>query len=285
MIEHDREAEMILEKQDIKKTGKPVEVIYSTCEGLLKMSRFTDSLREIMSLIQKQYEYPVDIEFTCNFTGQGDFLLNLLQCRPLQVGGFGAEIKIPDINDKNIFFKLSGATMGGAIKREIDKVIQVDPAGYFGLAYRQKYNIARIIGRLNQHFRQDHSVMLLVPGRIGTTSPETGITVTFAEISNIAIICEVPYREAGYMPELSFGSHFFNDLVESGIFYAGIFEGESTKIYNAGFFAKMKNILTDVCSDCSQYLDIVRVYDTSGTGLAIYSDLISGRTVCGVMGR
>ena len=285
MVEHDREAERILEKQDSNITEKPAEVIYSTCEGLLKMPRLTDSLKEIMSTIQKHYEYPVDIEFTCNFTENGDFLLNLLQCRPLQVGGFGAEIKIPDINDKNVFFELSGATMGGAVKREIGKVIQVDPAGYFSLAYRQKYNIARIIGKLNQLLRQDHSVMLLVPGRIGTTSPETGISVTFAEISNIDIICEVPYREAGYMPELSFGSHFFNDLVESGIFYAGIFEGESTKKYNAGFFAKMKNILVDVCSDCSTYQDIVGVYDTSETGLAIYSDLISGRTVCGVMGR
>ncbi|MBM3701104.1 MAG: phosphoenolpyruvate synthase, partial [Actinobacteria bacterium] len=282
MIEHDREAERILEKQDNKKAGKPAEIIYSTCDGLLKIPRFTDSLKQIMAIIQKHYEYPVDIEFTCNFTEQGDFLLNLLQCRPLQVGGFGAEIKIPCLDDKNIFFELSGATMGGPVKREIDKVIQIDPAGYFSLAYRQKSNIARIIGKLNQHFRQKNTVMLLVPGRIGTTSPETGISVTFAEISNINIICEVPYREAGYMPELSFGSHFFNDLIEAGVFYAGIFEGKSTKIYNAGFLGNMKNILVERCSDCSQYQDIIKVYDTSGTGLSIYSDLISGRTVCGI---
>ena len=118
-----------------------------------------------------------------------------------------------------IFFELAGGTMGGAVSQHIDFVIKVDPAGYYQFPYKKKYGIARIIGKLNQHFKNmGKTIMLLAPGRIGTKSPELGLTVSFAEISNINVVCEVSYKEAGYLPELSFGTHFFQDLVESGIF-------------------------------------------------------------------
>ena len=112
MLEHDWETESLLKEQ-----GRPQEIIFSTCEGLIKMDGFIDTLKKIMSVIQKEYSYPVDIEFTCNFTEQGDFLINLLQCRPLQVGGIGAKVAIPDIKDEKVFFELSGGTMGGAVSR------------------------------------------------------------------------------------------------------------------------------------------------------------------------
>jgi hypothetical protein len=205
MLEHDYDTERLLKEQ-----GKNVEIVFSTCDGLIKMKDFTDTLMQLMSVIQKEYNYPVDIEFTCNFTEQGDFLINLVQCRPLQVGGIGAKVTIPDIQDEKVFFELSGGTMGGAVVQPVDIVIQVDPEGYYQFPYKKKYNIARIIGRINQYFKgKEKTIMLLAPGRIGTTSPELGIPVSFAEISNIKVVCEVSYKDAGYMPELSFGSHLF----------------------------------------------------------------------------
>ncbi|MBE3101943.1 MAG: hypothetical protein IMZ47_06695 [Firmicutes bacterium] len=122
MFEHDYETERLLGEQ-----GKYEQIIFSTCEGLIKMEDFIDTLKQLMSVIQKEYNYPVDIEFTCNFTEQGDFLINLLQCRPLQVGGIGAKVTIPDIEDEKVFFELSGGTMGGAVGQPIDIVTQVDP--------------------------------------------------------------------------------------------------------------------------------------------------------------
>ncbi len=299
MVEHDHEAERLLEEQaGEENVKKKKEVLFSTCEGLLRMGDFTGSLRDMMSLIQKHYDYPVDIEFACNFTEEGDFLINLLQCRPLQTGGGGAKVKIPRIEDSRVFFELSGGTMGGALKKHIDTVIQVDPEGYCRLPYRKKYDIARSIGRLNHYFKdicedrgkagrknkdKENTVMLLAPGRIGTTSPETGVPVKFAEISNIDIICEVSYKKGGYMPELSFGSHFFNDLVEEGIFYAAIFEDDNIIRFDPDLFRDMKNMITDICEDLSDIRDIIRVYDVSNIGLAIYSDIMSGRSICGVV--
>ena len=278
MLEHDYETERLLKEQ-----GKPKEIVFSTCEGLIKMGDFTDTLKQLMSVIQKEYNYPVDIEFTCNFTEQGDFLINLLQCRPLQVGGIGAKVTIPDIQNEKVFFELSGGTMGGAVNQPIDIVIQVDPAGYYQFPYRKKYKIARIITKLNQHFKNTKkAIMLLAPGRIGTTSPELGVPVSFADISNFKVVCEVSYKDAGYMPELSFGTHFFHDLVETGIFYASIFEDDNTIKFNTDFFKNTKNILQDICTDCSEVMDIIKVYDVSNMGLVLFSDIISSKTICGI---
>jgi len=278
MLEHDYETEKLLKEQ-----GKPREIVFSTCEGLIKMVDFTNTLKQLMSVIQKEYNYPVDIEFTCNFTEQEDFLINLLQCRPLQVGGIGAKVTIPAIEDKKVFFELSGGTMGDAVAQHIDIVIQVDPEGYYQFPYKKKYSIARTIGRINQHFKnKEKAIMLLAPGRIGTTSPELGVPVSFAEISNFKVICEVSYKDGGYMPELSFGSHFFHDLVETGIFYASIFEDDNTVKFNINFFKNIKSILMDICPDCSEVMDIIKVYDVSNAGLILFFDMINNKTVCGI---
>jgi pyruvate, water dikinase len=277
MLEHDYETERLLRGQ-----GNPQEILFSSCEGLIRMEGFIETFRQLLSIIQKEYNYPVDIEFTCNFTEQGDFLINLLQCRPLQVGGMGAEITIPEIEDDKVFFDLSGGTMGGIVSQQIDIVIQIDPAGYFQFPYKKKYGIARTIGKINQYFKnKDKTIMLLAPGRIGTSSPELGLPVSFAEISNIKVVCEVSYKDAGYMPELSFGSHFFNDLVETGIFYASIFENNNTIKFNTDFFKDAKNVLANICIDCSEFTNIVKVYDISKQGLFLYSNIVSGRTICG----
>ena len=71
-------------------------------------------------------------------------------------------------------------------------------------------------------------MMLIVPGRIGTSSPELGVPTTFADISEFEAVCEVEEKEAGYNPELSYGSHIFQDLVEAEILYTAIFNNEKT---------------------------------------------------------
>ncbi|MBN1298545.1 MAG: phosphoenolpyruvate synthase [Actinobacteria bacterium] len=290
MVEHDYAAERIINEKHFSINK---EILFSTCEGLLKMKDFTGNMRDIMSLIQEKYNYPVDIEFTCNFSEHGDILINILQCRPLQLGGVGAKVNIPVINNKNIFFELLGSTMGGAIAKKIDSVILVDPKGYYHTSYKEKFSIARMIGKLNHCLKdtkresincsiKENAVMLIVPGRLGTRSPDTGVPVKFAEISNFNILCEIPYMEAGYNPELSFGSHFFQDLVESGIFYAAIMQNESTVKYNSVFFDNINNMLSKFIEYSDGVEDVLKVYDTSQSGLAVFSDIISGRTVCGI---
>lgn len=108
--------------------------------------------------------------------------------------------------------------MGPSGKRKIDIVVQIDPILYYQYPYRQKYEAAEALGKINRHYRgKGLGLLLMTPGRIGTSSPELGVPVTFGDISGFSAICEISESRAGYMPELSYGSHMFQDLVEARI--------------------------------------------------------------------
>ncbi len=278
MVEHDTERE-----SELRERGIYQDIIYTTCDNLLKNQDLVKMLKGIMAAITKEYDYPVDIEFAVNFNEEGEFVVNLLQCRPLQVGGLGVKVEIPEIREDQCFFALNGGTMGGAYYQPVDVVIQIDPKAYYEFPYNKKSNVARTIGKLNQYYKdKGKAIMLLVPGRLGTSSPELGVPVSFAEISNMKIACEVAYKGAGYMPELSFGSHFFQDLVETDIFYAAIFEDENTLIHNPNFFDGDKNILLDLVWADVEQKDIIKVYSIEDKGVSLISDVFSGKTVCGI---
>lgn len=109
--------------------------------------------------------------------------------------------------------------MGGSRAEDIDYVVFVDSRAYYEFPYKRKPDIAHIIGDINHHFRKSNqNLLLFVPGRIGTSSPELGVPVSFAAINHFCAICEMSDSEVGYMPELSYGSHMFQDLVEAEIF-------------------------------------------------------------------
>jgi hypothetical protein len=271
-------------EQELKKYGIEKEILYTTCDGILTYGDFLSDVRAILKTVEEVYQYPVDIEFAVNISQDGRFVINLLQCRPLQVGGSGIRVRLPEVPDTQTFFRLNGGTMGGAYYSEIDVVLRVDPKAYYECPYNLKPGIARLLGQVNQSFRDSgKTILLLVPGRLGTTSPELGVPVRFAEISNVNIACEVSYEGAGYLPELSYGSHFFQDLVEADIFYAAIFENkETTEYYDPNFFNDEPNGLRTAAPEApAEAENTVFVYDMSGKGLRIVSEIASGRTVCG----
>ena len=83
------------------------------------------------------------------------------------------------------------------------------------------------------------------------------------------------------MPELSYGSHMFQDLVEAEIFYTAIFDNSKTLYFNRDYFKENKNILADILPEYLEYADIVQVYDLRGKGLKLYSDVRNEKTVLG----
>jgi hypothetical protein len=219
----------------------------------------------------------VDIEFTGSFSQDG-FKVNLLQCRPLQTRGLGKSVDIPKINDINeCFFQSSGNFMGGNIRLSIDYVVMVDTKAYLALPEQDKHLIARQIGKINAALK-GKSVMLLGPGRWGTTTSSIGVPVHFSEICNMAVICEVADEALGFMPELSYGSHFFQDLVEMQIFYVAVFSGEKNVVYNPKYILANKNLYREICPDSKDLSDIIIVCKTNA--LQIYSDVVSQCVLC-----
>lgn len=250
LLSHDTEAESRLRER-----GEQREVLFADCQGIVNQTEFLDMMKQILAMLQQQYQNPVDIEFAVNVDKDKRFLVNLLQCRPLQVDA-GKSVEMPEIVKNRTVFELQGTSMGQSRKEKIDIVVMIDPQKYYDFPHARKFEPVQLIRQLNQTYgNANKHMMLIVPGRIGTSSPELGVPVVYADISRFSAICEVSYSKAGYMPELSYGSHMFQDLVEAHIFYGAIFEDERTKYYQPELLAAYKK---------EEYLEgMIQVYDIS----------------------
>ena len=275
LVEHDREAERMFRDR-----GERREIVFVNCEGLVKNQEFIDEMKEIMNTLETAYDYPVDIEYTVNVGEDNSFNVNLLQCRPLQVSINNEAIEMPE--DKNVFFHIKESSMGMSRKNEIDIICYVDPHRYYEYPYAQKSSISHVINDVNAYCKENgKTAILIVPGRIGTSSPELGIPVVFADISYFSAILEESYSEVGYMPELSFGSHMFQDLVEAEIYYGALFENEKKLEFNKDMIYDHKNILKDINPNLSDEIyDMIQVIDFGEDKAEFYHDMNKDETLC-----
>lgn len=254
-----------------------------TFRKLLTNSSFTQIMQKILKTLESSYEYPIDIEFTVNFAKEGKPLINLLQCRPLQTKGRQAKVEIPSkIQPEKILFQCERYFMGGSISQPVKKIIYVEPKAYTQLPQSQKYDIARIVGKLNKQItdKENEPTILFGPGRWGTTTPSLGIPVNFYEINNITVLVEMAYEGGNLMPELSFGTHFFQDLVEGDIFYVALFPRKEDVILNRKWFSETPNLLTDSLPESGRYADVVKVFKIEQEQLQILCDVVSQKVVC-----
>ncbi len=275
LVEHDREAERMFRDR-----GQRREIVFVNCEGIVKNHEFIDEMKTIMNTLETAYDYPVDIEYTVNVGEDNSFNINLLQCRPLQVSVNNEAIEMPE--DKNVFFHIKEASMGMSRKNKIDTICYVDPHKYYEYPYAQKSSISRIISDVNAYCKNnDKTAILIVPGRIGTSSPELGIPVVFADISHFSAILEEAYSEVGYMPELSFGSHMFQDLVEAEIYYGALFENEKKIEFNKEKLYGYQNILKDINPNLNDEIyDMIQVVDFDEDKAEFYHDMNKDETLC-----
>ena len=275
LVEHDREAERMFRDR-----GERREIVFVNCEGLVKNQEFIDEMKEIMNTLETAYDYPVDIEYTVNVGEDNSFNVNLLQCRPLQVSINNEAIEMPE--DKNVFFHIKESSMGMSRMNEIDVICYVDPHRYYEYPYAQKSSISHVINDVNAYCKENgKTAILIVPGRIGTSSPELGIPVVFADISYFSAILEESYSEVGYMPELSFGSHMFQDLVEAEIYYGALFENEKKLEFNKDMIYDHKNILKDINPNLSEEIyDMIQVIDFGEDKAEFYHDMNKDETLC-----
>jgi hypothetical protein len=254
-----------------------------TMDKLFTDYAFSDYFKKILKVLEVTYRYPVEIEFAVNFAKDNVFKINLLQCRPLQTRGLGHKVEIPArINKRNILFDSEGYFLGGNISQKIARVIYVDPEKYSQLILSDKYEVARLVGALNRMIKnkEEQPTLLMGPGRWGTTTPSLGVPVRFAEINNISVLAEIAFSEGKLMPELSFGTHFFQDLVETNIFYAALFPDNEDVVFNRGWLTDSKNLFAALIPESRKYEDLLGVYDVSQRSLKIMSDVVSQKVVC-----
>jgi hypothetical protein len=270
---------------------KPVFPWLLTLDGIVDKTSFVSDLRQVLNVLHTAYNYPVDIEFAANIFHDGSYRINLLQCRPLQVQGGGSITSPPDtIQQGELILKVEGAVIGQSRLTKVDRLIYVVPALYGQLPIRDRHAIARLVGRVTQlkMATDDPSILLLGPGRWGTTTPSLGVPVSFGEINRVSAICEIVAMREDLTPDVSLGTHFFSDLVEMNMLYMALFPERQNNSLNEQFFLrapnKLSNLLPNTREDHAKVLRVIDVEELPGNcEILLYANTLEQMVVCSVV--
>ncbi|MBN2702875.1 MAG: hypothetical protein JXR23_01560 [Pontiellaceae bacterium] len=261
-----------------------------TFDKLLNETGFVADMREMLKTIEEAYNYPVDIEFTGNFMEDGNYRINLLQCRPLQVqGSEGIELPKVDVAEADRIIEAHGAVVGQSRVDQIDRFIYVVPERYGQLPVNTRYEVARLIGDINRAEKKDapRRIMVIGPGRWGTSSPSLGIPVSFSEINRVSIVCEVVTMHDNLVPDVSLGTHFLNELVEMEMLYLALFPDKGGNFLNKGFFEQAPNRLLEIVPSAGKWKETVRVIDAADVsgkgGIRVVADALNQNVSCHVV--
>jgi len=250
-----------------------------TFNNLLKKTDFVSQIREMLRELSAAYETAVDIEFASD----GDKLY-LLQCRPQ--GRFttqGAITIPPDVSDRDKIFSAEEFVNDGKFE-DINFVVYVCPVEYGHLATEEEMReCAKIIGKLNNMLPK-RKFILIGPGRWGSKGDiKLGVPIIYSDINNTAMLIEMAKSATDYVPELSFGTHFFQDLVEADIKYLPLYPDKKGNLFNEDFFYKTPNSLSMFLDGYQKYEKVVRLIDINyfeeNGHLAIYMDAESGKAL------
>ena len=226
-------------------------------EGLFSRTPFLKQMRAIMQILQGALHHPIDIEFAHD--GK-DFYL--LQCRAQSYGEDSTPAQIPhELPADKVIFSANRYVSNGNVP-DVTHVVYVDPQKYSKLAdYQELTAVGRAVGRLNQVLPRRRFI-LMGPGRWGSRGDiKLGVNVTYSDINNTALLVEIARRKKDYIPEPSFGTHFFQDLVEASIHYLPLYPDDPGIIFNEHFLTTQKNILPDILPDFADLSETIRVID------------------------
>jgi hypothetical protein len=100
--------------------------------------------------------------------------------------------------------------------------------------------VARRIGQLNS-LLEGQPFILVGPGRWGSSDAMQGVPITYADIFNTRALVEVASHQRGFSSEPSYGTHFFQDLVESQIYPLAVHPEEPGDHLNLDFIRQSEN--------------------------------------------
>jgi pyruvate, water dikinase len=228
-----------------------------TFEGLLNKPDFALIMKRVFSKVGAVYDIPVDMEFAYD-----NNRLYVLQCRSLCSGGDGAgdSIEIPAVADADCLFKTTGCVRSASLNN-IEYAIYVDSEHYHALPTLEKrFEVARLVGMINRQLAERRFI-LMGPGRWGTNNPELGLSVKYADINNSLVLAEIGLGNNGETPELSYGTHFFQDLVEADIIPLPLFPEQPDNYLNLSLLSNAVSCLPKDVSIPAEYEQVIKLID------------------------
>jgi pyruvate,water dikinase len=259
-----------------------------TFNNLINRTELVNIIGEMLVKLEEAWGQPVDIEFTAHVDVQNNNVkVNLLQCRSLRVPTLaGRKVDMPEeLSKEQTLFRSNRAINAGMVS-DIRYVIYIDPRKYAEVAtIDTKKSLGRAIGKLNDELRQKEGrIMSMGPGRWGSNNIELGVNVGYADIAPTSVLVEIAREEAGHVPEVSYGTHFFQDLVESDILYLPVYPDDAASDFNTGFFSNAPNILKELLPELGNIENIVHVIDvpvaTGGASAKVIANPETRDAVC-----
>jgi hypothetical protein len=234
-----------------------------TFDQLLQKTPFAKTMRNIMTCLQIHYKIPVDIEYAVNITEtwpEVKYEIALVQCRPLSEFETSSRRRIPKkVAQKHKLFTAHQQIPDGLIER-VRYVVHVKEAYNELELPHQRLEVGRIIGRLNGKLEGENFI-LMGPGRWGSSNIHLGVKVSYSDIYNCRALIEIAMPNHDGTPEMAFGTHFFQDLVESKIYPLAIFPAEENNFLNWKMLKTAPNLLADISPKDADFQDVVTVID------------------------
>ncbi len=228
-----------------------------TFDGLINDTKFIEEVHAILNILQGKLATPVDIEFASD--GE-DFYL--LQCRPQSYTKYDAPSPIPkNIPADRVIFSANRYISNGTVPN-ISYIVYVDPEKYSSIEdHEDLKSIGRAVGKLNKILPK-RQFILMGPGRWGSRGDiKLGVSVTYSDINNTATLIEIARKKGNYVPDVSFGTHFFQDLVEASIRYLPLYPDDPDIQFNEEFLLSAPNQLYEILPAYSYLSEVIRVIE------------------------
>jgi hypothetical protein len=143
----------------------------------------------------------------------------------------------------------------------------------------ERVELARLVGRLNKAL-EGRNFVLMGPGRWGSANLQLGVPVSYADIYNARSLVELSVGPEGLAPDPSYGTHFFQDLVESQIYSLAVHtngkaveEGEFVNWeFLRGATDRLASLLPDLTrpNPCLKLIDVAA--ERNGQKLEVWMD-------------
>jgi hypothetical protein len=243
-----------------------------TFENLLTRTPFVNLAKKILSKVEAAYGRPVDMEFVWD-----EDKFYILQCRSLSTRKEMEKVKVPEDVPRDRILFATHAGLTDSIVENLEYIVYVDPRAYDVLpTFEAKMAVAQAVNLLNKQLA-GKNFALLGPGRWGSSDINLGVRVTYADINKAKLLMEIAFAKEGYTPEVSYGTHFFQDLVEADIAIVPLFPDDPQALFNEPFLLSNPNLLTEIAPEAKACRNVVRVIHVpsvcDGQYLHVYLDM------------
>lgn len=234
-----------------------------TFDNLLNRSDFAPFIKDALATLARNYGSPVDVEFALTLhpdSPKPRLVFHILQCRTQSLhtsGEVARPVPLDLAPSDKLFFTTQMVPQGQVTG--VEYLVYVDPYAYDRLPdERQRQVVASLVSRLNK-LLEGKTFILIGPGRWGSSNLQLGVPVSYADIYNARALVELALGPEGAAPEPSYGTHFFQDLVEARIYSLAIHPDNRGDFLNLDFLNQAANHLLDFLPEAGDYLPCLKL--------------------------